>query len=301
MPTPTPAEGGTDAGPDVAIIIPHYDDPERLDRCLRALAREPLEGCEVVIVDNGGPRGPGPLPDGLEARVLREEQPGAAHARNHGVAETRAPNLLFIDADCLPCPGWVAAAREAIGTAGLVGGHVGVFDETPPPRSGAEAFEAVFAFDFKSYIEKQGFSGAGNLLTSRAVFEDVGGFRAGLSEDKDWTQRAVARGHRLIYAPQMAVMHPSRQDWAALRRKWRRLTDESWGLHRAAHEGRAAARLTWAARAALMPASVLAHLPRVLRSGELKGPAERLRAAVTLLRLRLTRMVWMLAQSVRGT
>ncbi len=302
------------AAPDIAVVIPHYEDPVRLAKCLDALAADGTEGAEVVVVDNGSPRAPPPS-ETIAAhpgfRFIVEPATGAAMARNAGVAATTAPHLLFIDADCVPCPGWLAAARAAIGTAGLVGGHVGVFDETPPPRSGAEAFEAVFAFDFKTYIEKQGFSGAGNLLTSRAVFEDVGGFRNGVSEDKDWTQRAVARGHSLIYRADMAVLHPSRQDWPALRRKWRRLTEESWGLHVAGssgpvagpdHAGRAGlgARASWAGRALLMPASVIAHLPRVARSPALDGWGERARAAATLARLRMARMAWMLGQAAKG-
>lgn len=306
MPTTTEARAGAGAAPataaDIAIVIPHHDDPGRLATCLAALERDGLGGAEVVVVDNASRRPPPPELIAAHPRVrfVTEPERGAAPARNRGVAETIAPNLLFIDADCVPRPGWLAAARAAVGAAELIGGHVGVFDETPPPRSGAEAFEAVFAFDFKTYIEKKGFSGSGNLLTTRAVFEDVGGFRAGVSEDLDWCRRATARGHRLIYRAEMAVMHPSRPDWPALSRKWRRLTDEAYGVHRAARGAGPGARLAWAGRALLMPPSALAHLPRVLRAPALEGPGERARAAGTLIRLRLARMGWMLAQAARG-
>ena len=286
---------------EIAVVIPHYEDPVRLARCLEALAREDLSGVEVVVVDNASPTAP-PPPDLRAAhpavRFLEEPEKGAAAARNRGVAETGAPHLLFIDSDCVPCPGWIAAARRAIGAAPLVGGHVGTFDETPPPRSGAEAFEAVFAFDFQDYIERKGFSGAGNLLTTRAVFDAVGGFRSGVSEDLEWTRRAVAAGHPLVYRAEMAVVHPTRRDWPALERKWRRMTDEMWGLHFEEGGGGTAARLRWAARALLMPASVLAHLPRVMGSGRLASGAERRRAVGTLARLRLARMRWMLRQAV---
>ena len=286
--------------PDLAIVIPHRDDPERLSRCLDALAAEPLRGVEIAVVDNAGARPPHPLPEALRgrARVLTERRAGAAHACNRGVAETRAPNLLFLDADCVPRPGWIAAARRAVGSAGLVGGHVGLFDETPGPRSGAEAFEAVFAFDFRRYIERKGFTGTGNMLTARAVFEEVGGFRHGVPEDLDWSRRAAAKGHDIAFRPDMAVLHPSRADWPALRRKWRRLTEEAWG-HRTSRGATPAARLLWAGRALLMPASILAHLPRILLSPKLDGLGERRRGALTLARLRLARTGWMLGQAIR--
>ena len=60
----------------------------------------------------------------------------------------------------------------------------------------------------------------------------------------------------------------------------------------------AMARLKWALKGLMMPLSILAHLPKVLRSPALSGPRDRWRAAVTLIRLRMLRMVWMLRQAV---
>jgi hypothetical protein len=47
-----------------------------------------------------------------------------------------------------------------------------------------------------------------------------------------------------------------------------------------------------------MPVSAVAHLPKVLFSTKLNGGGERLRAAATLIRLRLLRMTWMLRQAM---
>ena len=281
--------------PEIAIIIPHYNDVVRLERCLSALMENDLSGCEVLVVDNGSPQ---PL-TAVEARFpdirfVTEPEKGAAAARNKGVRETSAPCLMFIDADCLPASDWVATGRRVADNADLIGGRVEVFDETPPPRSGAEAFEAVFAFDFRQYIEVQGFSGTGNLITRRDVFADVGPFRGGVSEDRDWSFRATARGYRLIYEDGLRVGHPSRQDWPALRDKWRRITQEMFGQT----GGGAGARLKWALKGLMMPLSILAHLPKVVMSPKLSAPGDRWRAAATLIRLRFLRMVWMLRQAV---
>ena len=228
-----------------------------------------------------------------DIRFVTEPEKGAAAARNRGVAETTASQLMFIDADCVPAPDWVRVGRAVAGKADLIGGRVEVFDETPPPRSGAEAFEAIFAFDFRHYIEVQGFSGTGNLITRRDVFANVGPFRGGMSEDRDWSFRATAKGYRLIYEDGLRVGHPSRQDWPALRGKWRRITQEMFGQT----GGGARARLKWALKGLMMPLSILAHLPKIVQSPALSDPRDRWRAAVTLLRLRLLRMVWMLRQA----
>ena len=281
--------------PSLAVIIPHYSDLERLSRCLTALVPQLQPDDELVVVDNNSPV---PIED-VASRFQRavfvvEMKKGAAHARNRGVAETKAPLLAFIDSDCLPAVDWVAMARKtALRTDGdLFGGRVDVFDETPPPRSGAEAFETVFAFNFQRYIEQQGFTGAGNLVTRRTIFEDVGGFTNGVSEDKEWSMRAVSKGYKLLYEKLLIVSHPTRQDWEALRAKWLRMTWEAFEL-----EGKNA-RVFWSIKAFAMPFSALVHLPKLLMSPRLSGPGERLRGATTLIRLRLARMGWMLRQVV---
>lgn len=283
----------TDHPPTAAIIIPHYNDVPRLLRCLRELSANDLTGAEVVIVDNNSPVS---LDDAIAEfpgfRFIVETEKGAAAARNRGITETTAPLLLFIDADCVPDHDWVTVAREIAPRADLTGGRVAVFDETPPPRTGAEAFEAIFAFDFKTYVEKGGFSGAGNLVTRRDIFDDIGDFTNGLSEDREWTMRAVARGYSLVYEDRLRVSHPSRQDWPALRHKWKRMTSEMYLTNGTDLRGR----LRWLIKALAMPLSAMAHTPKILRSGKLDSPGEYLRATLTLFRLRLCRMYWMLRQ-----
>jgi GT2 family glycosyltransferase len=281
--------------PEIAIIIPHYNDVERLERCLSALMKNDLSGCEVLVVDNASTQ---PLTE-TEAkfpsiRFVTEPEKGAAAARNRGVRETCAPRLMFIDADCLPASDWVTIGRQVAGRADLIGGMVKIFDETPPPRSGAEAFEAVFAFHTQKYVERDGFSVTANLITRRDVFEDVGPFRGGVSEDRDWSFRATAKGYRLIYEDRLRVGHPSRQDWPALRSKWRRITQEMFEQT----GGTLSARAKWALKGLAMPFSILVHLPKVLTNPKLSSLGDRLRAAITLVRLRLQRMIWMLCQAM---
>ncbi|TFL17133.1 glycosyltransferase family 2 protein [Jannaschia formosa] len=283
------------AAPRFAVIIPHYDDPVRLTRCLEALEPQGRDDVECVVVDNASPAGL----DGVRARfpwarVLVEPTRGAGPARNRGVAETAAPWLLFVDADCVPAPDWLEVARRLATDPGIVrGGRVDVFDETPPPRSGAQAFETVFAFDMEGYVRRKGFLGSGNLLVARETFAAVGPFGSvEISEDVDWSRRAAAAGFALAYARDLAVAHPTRADWPALAAKWRRTTREGRGL---AARGGTRMRAAWALRALAMPLSVPVHAPRVLRHPALSR-GEKARALLVLLRLRLARMGWMLGR-----
>lgn len=281
---------------DAVVIIPHYNDVVRLMRCLAALMPQTHSGIEVVVVDNGSTDDLKPIQASYPGlRLLCESQKGAAHARNRGVVETLAPHLFFIDSDCLPADDWLTSACAALKLGDIVGGQIDVFDETSGLRTGAQAFEAVFAFDNHGYVRKKGFSVTANLVTRRDVFDATGPFFDGLSEDLDWCRRAVSLGHCLAYDAQLRVSHPSRKDWLALKRKWRRLTEEGFNTNGKGVSQRA----FWIARALLMPGSILLHAPRVLRHPTLRDARERWRALLTLARLRVTRMGWMLKQALR--
>lgn len=285
-----------DTTPTYAVIVPHYNDVTRLMRCLAALVPQLTDDVELVVADNGSDHSLDPVRQAYpDIRILTETKKGAGPARNLGVAETVAPWILFLDSDCVASPDWLAVGKAIAKEGTVIGGRVDIFDETPPPRSGPEAFEAVFAFDMRSYLEQKAFLGSGNLVTSRAVFEDVGGFRPAVSEDVDWSQRAARKGYMLAYDDSFAAAHPSRSDWPALHRKWRRLASEGFQLNATTLGGR----VKWAVKALAMPASILVHLPKVFRHPQLSRQ-EKIRAAGTLARIRFMRMIWMLKQAVFG-
>jgi GT2 family glycosyltransferase len=280
-----------------AVIIPHYNDTVRLRRCLSGLVSGATDGADIVVVDNGSTDPMAQLiAEFPQVRFVTETRKGAANARNRGVVETDAPHLFFLDADCVPAADWLASAMRNRDLGDIVGGAITVFDETPPPRSGAQAFETVFAFNYRDYILNKGFSVTANLLTRRDVFLATGPFIDGVSEDEEWCRRARDAGFGIALAEDLRVSHPTRSDWPALRRKWRRLTDEMFRLH-LTRNGRG----RWALRAVAVAASGALHLPRVVTDSRLDGAGERLRGCVTLVRLRLLRAVWMLQQAAGRT
>jgi len=222
---------------------------------------------------------------GGRARLTVVREKGAGPARNGGVALARGAILAFIDSDCVPEPEWLAEGLAALAAYDFVGGRVTVLVEDLAAMSGAEAFERVFAFDFETYITKKGFTGAGNLFCSRAVFDQVGEFRVGISEDVDWSYRARKMGLRLGYAPNAIVGHPARRNWDELWSKWRRVNAETYGLYRE----RPAGNLQWLVRSLGLPLSAARHTPRVFTSDQLSTSRQRLAAMAMLFKLRLWR------------
>jgi hypothetical protein len=168
---------------------------------------------------------------------------------------------------------------------------VKVLVENPAHMTDAEAFERVFAFDFKTYIERKGFAGSGNLFCPRDVFRRVGGFKTGVSEDVEWSHRARAAGFRLGYAPKAVVGHPARRCWGELLGKWRRLNAEMYQLSASRRWGRP----MWFSKSCLLPLSAVLHTPRVIISRQLDTMGQRFGALQVLYRLRL----WRFGDSLR--
>lgn len=277
--------------PRVSVIIPHYNMPDALDRCVASVAGQAVAGgIEIIVVDNGSTVGPEAVIAGYPGvRLLSERTPGPGPARNTGAAAATAEILAFIDADCRADAGWLEAAVGAVEAGGgreVVGGDVRIDFVDPGHLTPIEAYEAVFAYRQRLYIEKQGFSGTGNLAMHRDVFERVGPFAGiGLAEDRDWGRRATAAGIRIIYVPTMRIFHPARPDYASLQVKWQRHIAHDWATHRAA--GRPDWR--WCLKAAAMPASVLADGVGLLFSDRLSGLGNRWQGLGVLARLRLYR------------
>ncbi|MGL6042300.1 MAG: glycosyltransferase [Sandaracinobacteroides sp.] len=283
--------------PRVSVIIPHFNTPELLVKCLQAVAAQTLDQgwFEIIVVDNGS-RLPMRL---IEAtwpgvRFLIERTPGPGPARNSGVAAAGSDLLAFVDADVRVAPGWLKAALKAVGRRplALVGGDVRIDVGNRREMTEVEAFESVFSFRQKAYIKKKHYSVTANLIMTRAVFDMAGPFDGiDKPEDRAFGERAFAMGIRTRFAARMLAFHPARRDFQDMRIKFGRVAHQAFTQH--LDRGRPV--LLWEARAAAMAVSGLAHAPVMLFSRRVSGLGNRYRGLRFLLRLRWVRALDMLA------
>lgn len=275
--------------PAVSVIVPHYNDLENLALCLDRLEEQSFArpDFEIIVADNDSPVGRDAVERVLagRARLVLAPHRGAGPARNAGAAAAAGGILAFIDSDCMASPGWLAAGVAALDRADIIGGDVKIADPVGRAHNGAEAFEKVFAFQMEDYVRRKGFAGSGNLFVRAADFRRVGGFVTGKSEDMEWSHRATTMGLRLDFERAALVYHPPRRNWAELKRKWQRVTEEMYGIAVEQPHGR----LKWLSRSLAMPASGIAHLPRMAAAAGLSA-GSRLAGSVMLLRVRWLRM-----------
>lgn len=283
----------------VSVIIPHYNDLEGLRVCYTRLEAQtwPRDDFEIVVADNNSACGITAVQSICpNAIVVPAPIQGAGPARNAAVAASRGRVLAFVDSDCVPDPHWISEGLAALDRYDFIGGKVETFARNPDHPNPVEAYEIVFNFNFRRYIEKVGFTGTGNMFVPRTQFDRVGGFRTGVAEDMEWCFRATALGYRLGYVESAVVGHPARADWMELQRRWVRLIDQHFCLALETRFGR----LRYGLKALAMPPSIVPHIATVLTSARLKTLRARVGAIMVLTRLRVWRSGCMLRLAVSG-
>ncbi|MAQ84525.1 MAG: glycosyltransferase [Maritimibacter sp.] len=278
--------------PSVTVVIPHLNGHDALGRCLASLEADSRRSgvpISVIVVDNGSTHLPSetcaPYPF---VRLVEEREPGPGPARSHGARLADTPLLAFIDADCTAQPDWLAAILahfESHPDTAVIGGDVRIARADPARPTAIEAYESVYGYRMKLYVERDHYTATCNMAVRREIFLHVGDF-AGiqLAEDVDWGRRATAMGYRIDYVPEMRIETPARESFAELARKWDRHIGHDFSKVRSGKD-----RLKWVARAVALAASPLAETGRIMRSDRLNGLSERWLGLTCLTRIRLYR------------
>jgi glycosyltransferase involved in cell wall biosynthesis len=277
--------------PQISVVVPHLNQPEHLGNCLRSLGQQTfgLETIEIIVVDNGSRE----LPEAICAqfnniRLIQELTPGPGPARNKGVSVSGAPLLAFIDADCIADKKWLAAIAAAFADpqTEIIGGDVRIALANPDRMTMLEAYESIYAYRQQEYIERQGFSGTGNLAMRREIYNNVGPFAGiGVAEDREWGKRATKKGFHITYCPRMIVLHPARRSFSELAKKWDRHLAHDYAEQ--VHGMRS--QLRWILKAVVLGLSSATDLRRIYSSSRVTTHRERLLACWMLTRIRLYR------------
>lgn len=275
----------------LSIIIPHLSDADGLARNLMALERERADvpGLEIIVVDNGSPHPPTEVVARHNAVLLHEATPGPGPARSTGAHAATALLLAFIDSDCVAEPGWakgILAHFAAPDAEPLLGGDVFISLREPGRPDMIEAFEAVYNYRQKLYVEKHQFSATANLATRADVFAKVGDFAGiDIAEDRDWGQRAAKMGYAIRYRHELKVSTPARPDFEAVCRKIDRQTSHDFAILKPG----LGARTKWIAKALALIASPVGEIPQIAGSARLNGVRARALCFVGLARARVYR------------
>lgn len=134
------------------------------------------------------------------------------HQRNIGVRTAEGDVIVFIDAGCLPEPGWLDALVNTVqtGSADVVAGAVRA-------STGGQGLYDTSVDNDTRYLSE---CPTINLAFRRSAFDTVGGFdeRFEYGSDIDFSWRLVDAGYRICYEPTAIIRH----DWGTWTRQLRR-------------------------------------------------------------------------------
>ena len=105
----------TTPSPAFSVVVPTYERPASLARCLDALAAQTLDHdrFEVIVVDDGSAEPPRAVvaraAASIDVRLVEQANAGPATARNAGAEASRGRYVVFTDDDCRPDPEWLSA------------------------------------------------------------------------------------------------------------------------------------------------------------------------------------------------
>jgi mycofactocin system glycosyltransferase len=213
-PDPPPRRGTEE---ELTIVVPVYGGTGQLWRCLAALAGE----VRVIVVDDGSPD-----PRAIEAVAYRcgaryarhPENRGASAARNTGLGLATTPLVAFLDADCVPPPGFpaplldhladpaVALVAPRIVSSGMRAGRIAAYErchsalDMGPNPSLVRPYSRVWYVPSAAMVARREALGAG-------FDEDLE-----LGEDVDLVWRLHDAGWQVRYDPRTLVAHEDRID-----------------------------------------------------------------------------------------
>ncbi|HEX5042462.1 MAG TPA: glycosyltransferase [Candidatus Polarisedimenticolaceae bacterium] len=200
----------------VSVVIPARDEARCIGATVQAVREQAglaAHEVEILVVDDGSADDTAARAAAAGARVLRRMRggnPGAA--RNRGARAARGEILVFLDADCVPEPGWLEAHRRAHGQGALiVGGSLAL-----PSRAGLTARCAHYAGAYHVHAGRH----AGqvlnhppaNLSVRRDLFLVTGGFSEQAPvcdghEELAWQAALLRGGHTIRFEPRARVRH----------------------------------------------------------------------------------------------
>ena len=205
----------------IEVIVPVFNDQNRLNCLLKSLARQTLEPhlFGVTVVDNGS-EFPVVIPDGLpfSCRLMFCSEPGSYAARNVAWPTVLAPWIAFTDADCLPETTWLEAGLEATRVAAngnlprLFAGRIEIIPSSSTDLTPADLLEVYFGMPQERYVRCGGYGITANLWVETSLLKALGGFdaRRKSGSDRDFCLRANQLGVRVSYVQACSLNHPAR-------------------------------------------------------------------------------------------
>ncbi len=199
----------------VSVVIPVYNEADRIHDCLQAIADQRVQPFEVIVVDNNSTDGSGAIARAFPfVTVLHEKRQGVVYARDRGFNAARGDIIARIDADTIITDNWIETliALFADSELDLVTGSVSLRE------IGAARLASRVDLFWRRHLHRRlktrvGLQGA-NMALRRKVWRSVRRevcHLPGLHEDFDLGVHAYQHGYKGRFAEELQVSVCHRQ------------------------------------------------------------------------------------------
>jgi GT2 family glycosyltransferase len=199
----------------VSVVVPTYQRPDLLDRCIAALIGQSIapRDYEIIIGDDAASAVTRAQVEQWRVRsatdiryaAVSDGPRGPAAARNAGWRVARGGLIAFTDDDTIPAADWLERALAAFQDKSVAAASGRVVVPLPPTPTDYERDAAG--------LENAGFVTA-NCFVRRNVLEAVGGFDEEYAiawrEDSDLYFRLLEGGWNVEHVADAVVVHPVR-------------------------------------------------------------------------------------------
>ena len=206
----------TASGDLVTVIIPARNEASRIAATVRAVLDQAAPPMEVLVADDGSSDATAAAARKAGAQVIAIESAGnPGLARNRAARVAKGSILLFLDADCVPRQGWLAAhLRAQQNGMSIVGGALAL-----PPGLGWTARADYYVSAYHIHPgRKAGVvpnHSPANLSVRRDLFSGTTGFAEGIPvadghEELAWQGEARRAGASIHFEPGAVADHWNR-------------------------------------------------------------------------------------------
>lgn len=208
----------------VSVVIPARNEAASIGGTVRRILAQGGDRVEVIVVDDGSTDETMEAARAAGARVLEGEGGNPAAARNRGAAASHGDPIVFLDADCTPDDGWLAAILAAHESgAEVVGGAL----DLPPGLSATARCDYYCGWYLVHSRRPAGFvphHPPPNLSVRRDLFLASSRFTeeqpfAYTNEERIWQAELQRAGHRIWFEPTARAFHHNRPGFLNLLRR----------------------------------------------------------------------------------
>jgi len=198
----------------ISVIVPTYNRPFLLKKCLKSLMKQDYSDFEVIVVDDGSKIDTKLIVKKFpEVKYFRQQNKGPGAARNFGLEKASGDIIAFTDDDCQVPKNWLSYLESSLNKTDAVGGSL--IDPTPGYIS-----KAQYILNYSAWFPKGQKRLVRDIPTANIAYkkETISDLRfpehpgSMVYEDTVLNHEIISKKGKILFNPKICVAHNTWQN-----------------------------------------------------------------------------------------